>query len=116
MSDSCRRISLSATVYAAEGYADVGGIVEVTAGYTLNFAPGGTVFAVSESSGDYVIKPRPPGLRSLATLQLTAELVCGDCYPLSSLTIAAVFIPVAAPPQRLYAMTPGGGAAGGGDF
>ena len=99
--------SLSATVYAAEGYAGVGGIVEVTAGYTLNFAPGGTVFAVSESSGDYVIKPRPPGLRSLATLQLTAELVCGDCYPLSSLTIAAVFIPVAAPPQSLFAMVPG---------
>ena len=99
--------SLSATVYAAEGYADVGGIVEVTAGYTLNFAPGGTVFAVSESSGDYIIKPRPPGLRSLATLQLTAELVCGDCYPLSSLTIAAVFIPVAAPPQSLFAMVPG---------
>ena len=100
-------ISLPATVYAAEGYADVGGMVEVTAGYTLNFAPGGTVFAVSESSGDYVIKPRPPGLRSLSTLQLTAEIVCGDCYPLASLTLAAVFIPVAAPPQSLFAMTPG---------
>ena len=99
--------SLPATVYAAEGYAGVGGIVEVTAGYTLNFAPGGTVFAVSELSGDYVIKPRPPGLRSLATLQLTAELVCGDCYPLSSLTIAAVFIPIAAPPQSLFAITLG---------
>ena len=108
--------SLPATVYAAEGYADVGGIVEVTAGYTLNFAPGGTVFAVSELSGDYVIKPRPPGLRSLATLQLTAELVCGDCYPLSSLTIAAVFIPVAAPPQRLYAMTLGAALPAGVTF
>ena len=108
--------SLPATVYAAEGYAGVGGIVEVTAGYTLDFAPGGTVFAVSESSGDYVIKPRPPGLRSLATLQLTAELVCGDCYPLSSLTIAAVFIPVAAPPQSVFAMTLGAALPAGVTF
>ena len=44
----------------------------------------------------------PPGLLSPATLQLTAEIVCADCYPLEPLTLGAVFVPVVAPPQDLF--------------
>ena len=37
-----------------------------------------------------------------ATLQLTAEIVCADCYPLEPLTLGAVFVPVVAPPQSFF--------------
>ena len=87
--------------------------MEALEGYTLNFAPHPPLeetFAVSLSSGksgNYVIQTLPPGLRSLATLQLTAEIACATCIREVSLTLAAVFIPVVAPPQSVFAMTPG---------
>ena len=101
--------TLAATIYAAEGFASAAATVEALEGYTLNFAPRPPLeetFAVSLSSGDYVIQTLPPGLRSLATLQLTAEIACATCIREVSLTLAAVFIPVVAPPQSVFAMTP----------
>ena len=101
--------TLAATIYAPEGFASAAATVEALEGYTLNFSPHPPLeatFAVSLSSGDYVIQTLPPGLRSLATLQLTAEIACATCIREVSLTLAAVFIPVVAPPQSLFAMTP----------
>ena len=100
---------LTATIYAPEGFASAAATVEALEGYTLNFSPHPPLeatFAVSLSSGDYVIQTLPPGLRAPATLQLTAEIACATCIREVSLTLAAVFIPVVAPPQSVFAMTP----------
>ena len=99
----------AATIYAAEGFASAAATVEALEGYTLNFSPHPPLeatFAVSLSSGDYVIQTLPPGLLSPATLQLTAEIVCANCIREVSLTVESVFIPVVAPPQSLFVMTP----------
>ena len=101
--------TLAATIYAPEGFASAAATVEALEGYTLNFSPHPPLeatFAVSLSSGDYVIQTLPPGLRAPATLQLTAEIACATCIREVSLTLAAVFIPVVAPPQSVFAMTP----------
>ena len=96
--------SPAATIYAPEGYAGAVGAADLSLGYTLNFInpPDAARFTIFESSGDFAVTLLPPGLLSPATLLLTAEIVCADCYPLDPLTLGAVFVPVVAPPQDLF--------------
>ena len=96
--------SPAATIYAPEGYAGAVSAAKLSLGYTLNFInpPDAALFTIFASSGDVAAALLPPGLLSPATLQLTAEIVCADCYPLEPLTLGAVFVPVVAPPQDLF--------------
>ena len=95
--------SPAATIYASEGYAGAVGAAKLSLGYTLNFNPPDAArFTIFESSGDVAVTLLPPGLLSPATLLLTAEIVCADCYPLDPLTLGAVFVPVVAPPQDFF--------------
>ena len=95
--------SPAATIYAPEGYAGAVGAADLSLGYTLNFnPPDAALFTIFESSGDVAVTLLPPGLLATATLQLTAEIVCADCYPLEPLTLGAVFVPVVAPPQSFF--------------
>ena len=95
--------SPAATIYAPEGYAGAVGAAKLSLGYTLNFNPPDAArFTIFESSGDVAVTLLPPGLLSPATLLLTAEIVCADCYPLDPLTLGAVFVPVVAPPQDFF--------------
>ena len=93
----------AATIYAPEGYAGAVGAADLSLGYTLNFnPPDAALFTIFASSGDVAAALLPPGLLATATLQLTAEIVCADCYPLEPLTLGAVFVPVVAPPQIFF--------------
>ena len=95
--------SPAATIYAPEGYAGAVGAADLSLGYTLNFnPPDAALFTIFASSGDVAVALLPPGLLATATLQLTAEIVCADCYPLDPLTLGAVFVPVVAPPQSFF--------------
>ena len=95
--------SPAATIYAPEGYAGAVGAADLSLGYTLNFnPPDAALFTIFASSGDVAVALLPPGLLATATLQLTAEIVCADCYPLEPLTLGAVFVPVVAPPQSFF--------------
>ena len=95
--------SPAATIYAPEGYAGAVGAADLSLGYTLSFnPPDAALFTISESGGDVAVTLLPPGLLATATLQLTAEIVCADCYPLEPLTLGAVFVPVVAPPQSFF--------------
>ena len=106
--------SPAATIYAPEGYAGAVGAADLSLGYTLDFnPPDEALFTISaESGGDVAVTLLPPGLLSPATLLLTAEIVCADCYPLDPLTLGAVFVPVVAPPQNTYDTTAGTPLAG----
>ena len=101
-------VSLAATVYAAAGYAGLAGAVEVTTGRTLDFValPENFPLTLAKTPEGFAVHIRPPGLAASLDATLTAEITCAECYP-ATLTMAATFIPVFAPPQGSFTANPG---------
>ena len=101
-------VSLAATVYAAAGYAGLAGAVEVTTGRTLDFValPESFPLTLAKTPEGLAVHIRPPGLAASLDATLTAEITCAECYP-ATLTMAAAFIPVFAPPQGSFTANPG---------
>ena len=88
------------TVFAAEGYAGPAHLVDVAAGFTLDFsetaAPGLTLAAVLPNDFEFTLTP----LRATLAATLAALIRRAGYYP-DALTLAAAFNPVFAPPPQL---------------
>ena len=86
------------TVLAAAGYAGPAHYADISVGYTLSFE--------TRSGVGFTLSSRPPNdfefeLSPLLTpidASLTAQVNCDNCHP-ATLTLAAAFRPVFAPPQ-----------------